>query len=478
MAKCVQCGRNMPSFSLKKKCAWCEQYEAAQRGEEVPDLQPVMPAPWQQNIAANAAPVTMALLAINFLVYILMVASGISATDPSGNDIIRWGANFGPYTFSGQYWRLISYMFVHIGIFHLLMNMWFLYDLGSACERLLGSVTYCLMYLIAGVTGGIFSISWHPQAPSAGASGALFGILGAMIAAYKFGDFSMPRTYVQMSLRSMLLCAGINLAWGMFGGIDNAAHIGGFVAGLVIGFLVAKAAPDTNDLGRRTLILALVGSAAFGLFSLARTLRLGPTGSPQRIAQLLTLGRRSEAIAELQKVVARNPNDPKWRMWLASAYSGNNEPDKAREQFEWLVAHGKPGDQWRDSAAFGIRYIYVSQKKFAEGEKYFETLVAQNPNDTESHFAIAELASMQNKNDQALAEFQKAASLAPNNAGAYIGIAQSYARLGKKSESIAAYQKAIELEKDPRAVESLKADMAAVEKGEVPKPKSDDEDEE
>jgi membrane associated rhomboid family serine protease/Tfp pilus assembly protein PilF len=477
MANCVQCGRSMPAFSLKKKCAWCEQYNAAQRGEEVPDVQPVMRAPWQQSAGANA-PVTMALLAINFLIFILMVAKGSSVMDPSGQDIIRWGANFGPYTFTGQYWRLFTYMFVHIGLIHLLMNMWFLYDLGSACERLLGSVTYLIMYLIAGVTGGVFSIAWHPQGPSAGASGALFGILGAMIAAYKFGEFSMPRGYLQMSLRSMLFCAGINLAWGLTGGIDNAAHIGGLVAGLIIGFLVAKAAPDANDFARRGLILAIVGCATFGTFAFARTLRLGPAGSPQRIAQLMVNGHQQEAIGELQKVVAKNPNDPKWRLWLASAYSGANEPDKAREQFQWIIAHGKPGEQSRDTSVFGLRYIYISQKKFGEGEKYFESLVAQYPNDTESHFALAQLAALQNNNEGALSEFQKAAALAPNNAGAQIGIGECYAKLGKKNESIAAYQKAIELEKDPKAIEALKSAIAAVEKGEVPKPRVDDDEDE
>jgi membrane associated rhomboid family serine protease/cytochrome c-type biogenesis protein CcmH/NrfG len=463
MAKCVQCGRNMPAFSFKKKCAWCEQYEAAQRGEEVSDMQPVMRAPWQQSVASTA-PVTTALLALNVLVFVLMAASGSSLSDPGGQDLIRWGSNFGPLTLGGQYWRLISYMFVHIGFFHLFMNMWFLYSLGTACERLLGSISYAAMYLISGVAGGIASLAWHPMTNSAGASGALFGILGAMIAAYQFGEFSMPRAYIQASLKSMLLCAGINLVWGLTGGIDNAAHIGGMVAGFIFGFLVVKVAPDASDFGRRFLVVLVVGSLVAGGFAFARNARLGPRGSAQRIAQLMQSGRTNDAISELRLAVAKNPNDPRIRLLLASVYSRAGQNAEALEQFQWIVAHSKAGDSLRESSISAIAWLYGQQKEYAKGEQYFQDLMKDSPSDTQARFAFAQMLSLEGKHNDAIVEFQKLASANPNDPAAYAELARNYSKIDKYDDAITAYKKAIDLENDPDESDGLKGELAALEK--------------
>ncbi len=452
----------MPAFSFKKKCAWCEQYEAAQRGE-VSDVQPVMAAPWQRSVAYNA-PVTTALLVLNVVVFLLMAASGSSISDPSGQDLIRWGSNFSPFTLGGQYWRLVTHMFVHIGYFHLLMNIWFLYALGSACERLLGSVSYAVMYLIAGVAGGVASLAWHPITNSAGASGALFGILGAMIAAYKFGEFSMPRSYIQASLRSMLFCAGINLLWGMTGGIDNAAHIGGLVAGFLFGLLVVKAAPDENDFGRRFLVMLVVASAVGGGFWLVMSGKAGVQDPQVRAGQLLQQRKTDEAIALLEKTLKKNPNDTVSRVWLASLYDKKGRKADAFQQNEWVLTHAATNDYSRSEAASMMASGFITDHRFAEGEKYFSEMAGKSAADPVPHQALGELAEAQGHQDAAIAEFQKVLALQPKQIEAYGGLGRSYAKLQRFDDSIAAYRKAIELSDDEDDDYGFREQLKAVEK--------------
>jgi membrane associated rhomboid family serine protease/Tfp pilus assembly protein PilF len=437
----------MPGFSFKKKCSWCEQYEAAQRGEEVSDVQHVMPTPWQQSVA-SIAPVTTALLAINTLVFILMVASGVSAMNPGGYDLIRWGSNFTGLTLAGQPWRLFTYMFLHGGVWHLAMNMFFLYQLGAACERLLGSVSYALMYLLSGIAGGILSLAWHPVTNSVGASGALFGILGAMIATYKFGEFSMPRFYVQASLRSMLFCAGINLLLGIFGGIDNAAHIGGLITGFIFGFLVAKLSPDTGDFGRRAAIVLVTSLLVGGSFWLVRTQRTHGANLQVRVSGLLQQNRIDDAIKELERSVKSNPGDMSSRMTLASLYERQGRHDDSFKQSEWVLTHASPTDYSRYIAGSSLTAQFITNKQFAEGEKYFSAMTAKDASDAVAHEALAELAEAQDHSEAAIAEFQKVIDIQPNQYIALAGLGRIYAKLHRYDDSIVAYKKAIELSRD------------------------------
>jgi len=449
----------MPAFTFKKICGWCEQYQAAQRGE-VSEVQPVMVAPWKQGMSSDA-PVTYALLAINFLVFGLMVASGISIESPTSQELLRWGANYGPMTMNGQWWRLVSHMFVHIGLIHLAFNMYFLYRLGTDCERLLGSVTYAGMYLVAGIAGGVASLLWHPYVTSAGASGALFGILGAMIAVYYFGEFSMPRALVRYSLRSMLMCAGINLLWGMTGGIDNAAHIGGMLTGVVVGFLVAKVAPEAEDLGRRAMVLLLVaGMVGGGVFWLQKA------AAPQRLEheamQMVRLGRTKEAIVAMQKAVKAAPANVDFREQLAYVYEMDGQFDAAVNELQQVLAMSKVPNtrQW---AYMELGTAYQRLSKPEQAKAMYQQLLKEDPKSAAAHLGQGELAASQEQHEAAIAEFQKAVALNPELPGAYSGMGFSYAKLKKNDEAIAAYKKELELEGDDAEEDTRKA-LADLEK--------------
>ena len=259
MANCVQCGRQLPGLSFGRKlCQWCVQHEAAQRGEDIP-FQRVEPAPWVQSQSSSMI-VTQGILGINVAVFVAMLLGGVAMLDnPSGQDLVHWGANFGPLTVSGQWWRLLTCIFIHGGLLHIGFNMWCLWSLGRIAESVYGHWTFATVYLISGLSASLASLIWNPVILSVGASGAIFGIAGALIASFYLGEFSMPRAALSGTLRSVMVFVGYNLFFGaMIARTDNSAHIGGLLMGLLLGALIAKVAPGHDDFGRRVAVL-LVG---------------------------------------------------------------------------------------------------------------------------------------------------------------------------------------------------------------------------
>ena len=231
MAKCIRCGRQLQGFTFKKICPWCRQHEAAQRGEIVDDVpQPVIRAPWART--QSSISLTQILLGANVAVFLAMAIGSGSVMDFPGHALL-FGANYGPKTLTGQWWRLLTYMFMHGGILHIAFNMWCLWDLGALCESLYGPVTYGAIYLITGVSGGLASVGWNPGVLSVGASGAIFGLAGALVASFALGEFSLPSIAIQRDVCGACLCSlcSIFSSAGMFGGVDNAAHIGGLISG-------------------------------------------------------------------------------------------------------------------------------------------------------------------------------------------------------------------------------------------------------
>lgn len=178
--------------------------------------------------------VTPAIFLVNSLIFIIMIASGIHFFMPDAEGLLSWGANFRPATQNGEWWRLFTSCFLHFGIIHLLMNMYALLYIGMLLEPRIGSGKFAAAYLIAGISGSITSFWWHDLTVSAGASGAIFGMYGVFLAL-------LSTNLIEKETRKALFTSiGIfvlfNLANGLKDGIDNAAHIGGLVGGLIIGF--------------------------------------------------------------------------------------------------------------------------------------------------------------------------------------------------------------------------------------------------
>jgi len=153
--------------------------------------------------------------------------------------LVLLGASAAEPVLAGQVWRLATAMFLHAGVVHLLVNGWALYQLGGLVEVLFGSSRLAAIYFTAGLAGSLASVAWDlvsgSSVPSVGASGAIFGLLGALIA-FLLRHRDRLRPEARSLLLQLLFWAGINIVFGFTTPmIDNAAHLGGFAAGLAIG---------------------------------------------------------------------------------------------------------------------------------------------------------------------------------------------------------------------------------------------------
>jgi rhomboid protease GluP len=192
--------------------------------------------------AASSYAITIALIAINVLVFIAMVARGVSFTQPTLQAVVDWGGDFAPYTLGDhQYWRLLTSCFIHFGIIHIAFNMYVLFQIGPFIEMAFGRARYLLIYFAAGLGGSIVSVWVHPMAVGAGASGAIFGLYGAV-----FGFLLRNRRSLDPAVtKSIAKSAGIFVLYNVvYGSItrttDLSAHFGGLVTGFVVGMLLIR----------------------------------------------------------------------------------------------------------------------------------------------------------------------------------------------------------------------------------------------
>lgn len=164
-----------------------------------------------------------------------------------GYTLVRYGAKFGPFIADGDWWRLVAPVFLHGGLMHIGMNTWVLFDIGPGVEGLYGRAKFLVMYLLCGIGGALASYLWSPNSVSIGASGAIFGLIGVMIGrSYQYrGTHASPERAMFVRWAVYMILFGLVIP-----GIDNAAHIGGLIVGLGLGYVVADLpAEEGNSLG-------------------------------------------------------------------------------------------------------------------------------------------------------------------------------------------------------------------------------------
>jgi rhomboid protease GluP len=230
-----------------------------------------------------SAPATYLLVGINCAVFLVMVARGVSIGSPTTDQLMRWGANnAGSVLINGEWWRIVTAMFVHVGILHLATNMWCLWNLGLLAEPLMGSAGVLAVYLLTGAAGNLLSTDLNWLWPirdgaggvffpaGAGASGAVFGIAGALIVLLKSNRLPVPPLELKKLRKSVIYFAALNLVLGFsinigtraIGSglnIDNMAHLGGFVCGLLF------AAPLVPRLGSPRRLFQMRMRVAVGM---------------------------------------------------------------------------------------------------------------------------------------------------------------------------------------------------------------------
>ncbi len=210
--------------------------------------------------------VTPVIVGANVALFVVMLATGVHWFSPSAQTLIDWGANYAPRTTAGQWWRLGSSMFIHIGVLHVAMNMLVFLNVGRFFERLVGNAGFAAIYLVSGLCGSLASIAVHPFVTSAGASGAVFGVYGALVGFLLRQRGAVPRPVLDKLGKGAASFLIYNLVFGLqIEGIDMACHFGGLVGGFVCGLIAGQPLVGEAVIAKRrvrTLAVLAFGAVA------------------------------------------------------------------------------------------------------------------------------------------------------------------------------------------------------------------------
>jgi membrane associated rhomboid family serine protease len=325
MANCACCNGELPASSIVGElCSECT--EAMEEGMDPPPDGSALPIPIEfagmdewTFIApeADKYPVTRTLILINVCMYVVCVVLSLRSMEK----LFEWGMEWGPATLAGQWWRMFSAMFLHAGLAHLFGNMWWFWVVGKLAEQIFTRWTFLSLYLLTGLVGEVASLNVHPELHTLGASGAIFGITGVMIAALWLRR--LPPSMLRMSWRvwPLMIFSGLSLYGGaMNQHVDNAAHVGGLVSGLFLGVLLTGRSghAPVNANGQRRVFAGLILLLVLGAISLR--LHYSDILPLQTAQQALEAGRLEEAARIARAVTEKRPTDVQAFLFLGKIY--------------------------------------------------------------------------------------------------------------------------------------------------------------
>lgn len=266
-------------------------------------LDSLTPRPW----------VLYAVIGLNVAVWLAQVASGVPIIKPTPEVLYRWGGlSASAVLFEGEWWRLGTAAFLHGGLVHLGMNMAILSDSGRHLSRLLGNWQVLLVYAASALWGSVASLHWSAQsAVSVGASGAVFGILGATIACVLMHRAQLPQTVATALKRSSLGIVGYSLVLGfVVPGVDNAAHIGGLLCGMLFGVLLVPRLQVRKSASPWSMATLAATIAAFAIWLFAMAVPVPRTWHKQLFATAAVLREVGTSLDTLVKEAESTKNTP------------------------------------------------------------------------------------------------------------------------------------------------------------------------
>jgi rhomboid protease GluP len=255
----------------------------AQQPPEASTPTPAPPAaPVRQRIPLpNQRPIfSYVFLVINVIVFLAGLALDSAGIQPS---LLELGWKDTARIAAGEYWRLVTPLFLHAGPAHIFFNSYAIYIIAPQVERVFGSLRFVVIYLLSGIAGVVASMIFNPNVPSVGASGAIFGLIGALIV-YLYRHRELFGGMGRRRLMAALEIAGINLLIGLAPGIDNWGHVGGLVSGVAMTALLgptlyvkqeydgSQHVEDRTPIVSRWWAVLLSGGVLLGLTAFAITL--------------------------------------------------------------------------------------------------------------------------------------------------------------------------------------------------------------
>ena len=385
---------------------------------------------------------TLTIIALCVLVFILQTLAGGSRNP---NTLLDFGASYAPYFKRGEYWRAVMPMFLHIGWWHLAVNMYVLYLLGPILEQMYGYGRYAFIYVGSGIGGSLLSM-FRGHNVAAGASGAIMGVVGAVLVAGYLHRDSLPYPLARVFRRGMLsiillVFVVIQLLSGfLIPNIDNWGHLGGLVTGGILTFLIPPprleevggilrmgtwAAASENERSSQAVVWLPVAVVAVAISATASHYRVAHS-----VSQLLDEGRRLQAANHPDQAIDRykragqlDRRDERPHEGLAGAYLQQRRFSDAIDQYNQALQLNPDSVP----AQVGLAAAYQATGELAKAQKVFENLVGKNPRDAAAQEALADLLAGQKLYQQATERYQEALRLSPRMAVAHNNLAWLYA---------------------------------------------------
>lgn len=455
MATCPQCGREfLPVADGQMFCAQCQPHQTQLLGQQPEQKRSRVPASFYLS-----SPSTW-LIVINTLIFIVTCVYSRSINDIKLDTLMRFGAAFGPLTLGGQPWRLLTSTFLHGNFLHLAFNMWALLNLGILAEILFGRRSYTLMYFVCGITASLVSTWWHFHTGNiavvgVGASGAIFGIAGALIPALALQKNARLRAALKGNLVSISIFVIYTVAFGFQEAhIDNSAHLGGLAAGLLLG-LALPSSPGPNDeqhTGRRMAVFALSAVLMFAGFTWLKKSQVAilEFAQGQSAYQKKDL---NGAIAHLTNSLKHDPQFADSHYLLGNIYLEQQKNDEAIQQFlETTKAAPDSANAYSQ-----LCNAYLQTRNLPNALASCKRAVELDPNDPDKQINLG-LVQRANENlDGAIESFTKAEQLRPNGFDEEAMLGESLVDAGRIDDAIVHLRLANKAKPDDQHVRMLLA---------------------
>jgi len=399
LANCPQCGLALPEGrTVNELCPQCQRVWA-----KAGDPRPQIPF------------LTWVLISVNLGLFCVTAALSLSFWNVPSGFLAAFGGNYGPLTLSGQWVRLGTSLFLHAGFLHLFFNMWALLVLGKLAERIWYRREYLALYLLSGIAGSLAALWDQPLGVTIGASGAIFGVLGALVAALLFRSVPMKGTGARQ-LFSMLAFVGYSF-YSSFGtkGVSTASHVGGVLAGLFLGAFLTIRKPattwessfQTSPFRSRSIAVAALAVCILGAVSISLESSddyVLQVGAARRFEQAKQY---DAAIDELKKVVAVKPDIPEVHYELGIIYKQKSMNDEAIDSFKHVLKLDP-----RDSEVYAdLGEAQYHARYYDDAIGTFQKLIASRPNSPSSHYNLGMVYLMKDDYEPAIREFTRALEL-------------------------------------------------------------------